>query len=129
MGVSTPKCVEALELGNLPLGTDIISQEVCMTEDQSRVIDFGDCSFVESTFDVDNNTDGLSLQHDRDDCAYEPHHFTGKLKVSEGKIEATMRHFDDTHALVVEYYWRDTMAQDGWGDEFTIVYIQKLRDQ
>ena len=33
LGVSTPKCVEALALDELPLGNDIISQEVCMTED------------------------------------------------------------------------------------------------
>jgi hypothetical protein len=33
--VSTPKCVEALALDELPLGTNIISQKVHMIEDHS----------------------------------------------------------------------------------------------
>jgi hypothetical protein len=123
LGVSTPKCAEELELGELPLGTDIISQEVCLNEDQSSATNFRECSFVESTLDVGIISNNLSLQQDRDVYSYEPHHFTKKLKVSEGKIEIAMRHFDDTHALVVEYCWRATMAQYGWGDEFTIVYF------
>jgi hypothetical protein len=30
---------------------------------------------VESTLDLGSSIDGLSLQHDRYVCAYEPHHF------------------------------------------------------
>jgi hypothetical protein len=59
LGVSTPECIEELELGELPLGNDIISQEVCMTEDQSSSKYFRECSFVESTLDVRSSSDNF----------------------------------------------------------------------
>jgi hypothetical protein len=86
LGVSTPKCNEALPPDKSPLETDIISQEVHMIEDQSSTTNIGEHSYGE------------------------PHHFEMQLKVSEDMIVVAMGHFDATHALVEYYCWRAYMA-------------------
>jgi len=105
LGVSTPKCNEALALDDPLLGTDII-QEVHITDDQSSAYDIRECSFVEPILDLGSNTYGVALQHDVDDCSYKSHHLIGQLKVSECMIVEAMRHFDATHAMVAKCCWR-----------------------
>jgi hypothetical protein len=41
-------------------------------------------------------------------------------------IMETIRHIDDTHALVAEYCWRATMAHDSLDGEFSIEDFQTL---
>jgi hypothetical protein len=52
----------------------------------------------------------------------------GQLKAREDMIVATMRHLDDTHALVAEYCWRATVTHDGLGGEFSTTDFQILRE-
>jgi hypothetical protein len=64
----------------------------------------------------------------KDVGSYESHYLAGQLKAREDMIMATMRHLDDTHALVVEYCWRATVTQDGLGGEFSTMEFQILRE-
>jgi hypothetical protein len=44
-------------------------------------------------------------------------------------IVVAIRHINDTHAIVAEYYWRATMAHDSSDGEFAIADFQTLRER
>jgi hypothetical protein len=52
----------------------------------------------------------------------------GQLRVRDDMIVATIRHIDDTHALVAEYCWRAMMAHDSLDGELAIEYFQTLSE-
>jgi hypothetical protein len=99
-----------------------------MGDYQSSASNVGEYDDEGSIFDPRNNTGELVCQHGRDVGSYESHYLEGKLKVREDMIVTTMRHLDDTHALVAENCWRATMAQDSLGGEFSITNFQTVRE-
>jgi len=63
------------------------------------------------------------------DSVQESRHLAGQLRVREDMIMAAVRHIDDTHALVTEYFWRATMAHDSSDGELAIDDFQTLRER
>jgi hypothetical protein len=43
-------------------------------------------------------------------------------------IVEAMRHLDDTHAFVDNYFWRATIEHDSLGGDFSITNFQTLRE-
>jgi hypothetical protein len=65
-------------------------------------------------------------QHDYDQ---ESHHLAGQLRVSEAMIMTTTRCFDDTHALVVDYYWEASLAHGSLDEGFSMEDFHTLRER
>ena len=63
------------------------------------------------------------------DCDQESHHLAGQLRVSEDMIMAATRHFDDTHALVADYYWRASVAHGSADEGFAMDDFHNLRER
>ena len=51
-----------------------------------------------------------------------------QLKVSEDMIVTTMRHLDEMHTLVVDFYWRVLEAHDCFLGEPPLAYFHTLRE-
>jgi hypothetical protein len=63
------------------------------------------------------------------DSVYESQHLAGKLRVKEGMIVTTIRHIEDTHALVSEYWLRVMMSHDSLDGEISFDEFQTLRER
>ena len=77
---------------------------------QSGTIDVGVYSDEDSTVDPGSRSHKVALQHDVDVCWCESHHLTWQLKVHVDMIVAAMRNLDDTHTLVDDFCWRETIT-------------------
>jgi hypothetical protein len=44
-------------------------------------------------------------------------------------IMETTRHFDDTHSLVADYYWRASVAHGSANEGFVMDYLHTLRER
>jgi len=106
--VRTPKYGEDLTLEELPLEDDLPSHELFIKERT----DFEKC-------EEEDKSENLI----EEDCSHEPHQWTWKMKVKEDKIVTSMRHFDDTHALVAYYCWRASGSHDSLGGEPPLAYF------
>ena len=53
----------------------------------------------------------------------------GQLRVSEDIIMAVTRSIDDTHTLVVAYYWRPSMAHDSSNRGLSMDDFHTLRER
>jgi hypothetical protein len=51
------------------------------------------------------------------------------LRVSEDMIMASTKRFDDTHASVVDYYWRASMAHGSADEGFSMDDLHTLRER
>jgi hypothetical protein len=49
----------------------------------------------------------MAPQHDHDQGS---HHLAAQLRVSETMIRAAPRRIDDMHAVMVDYYWKASVA-------------------
>jgi hypothetical protein len=65
-------------------------------------------------------------QHDYDQ---ESHHLEIQLRVSEAMIMETTRCFDNTHALVVDYCWRASVAHGSADEGFSMNDFHTLRER
>jgi hypothetical protein len=81
-----------------------------MGDDQSSAMDVGEYDDEDSTFDLRSSSGESVCQHGRDVGSYESHYLAGQLKVSEDMIMTSMRHLDDTHALMADCCWRASMG-------------------
>jgi hypothetical protein len=68
----------------------------------------------------------VAPQHDYDQ---ESHYLTGQLRVSEDMIMAATRRIDDTHALVVDYCWRASVAHGSSDGGFSMDDFHTLRER
>jgi hypothetical protein len=94
-----------------PTEMDLISQEVFLSDvGQSGTTDVRAYYDEDSIVDLGSMSHKVTLQHDVDVCSCESHYLIGQLKVCEDMIVAAMRHLDDTHTLVVDFCWRETMV-------------------
>jgi hypothetical protein len=127
-GVDTPRSNGALTHDDSPLEKGLTLQDMHMGDDQSSAVDVGDYVDEGSTCDPRSSISELVWKPGRDVGSYGSHYLEGKLKAREDMIVASMRHLDDTHALVADYCWRATVTHDGLGGEFSTMDFQILRE-
>jgi hypothetical protein len=77
---------------------------------------------------VDTSSEGREVapQHD---CDQESHHLAGQLRFSEDMIMAATRRCDDTHALVVDYCWRELVAHGSEDEVFSMDDLHTLKER
>jgi hypothetical protein len=126
--VDTPRSNRALTHDESPLEQGITLHDMHMGDYQSSATDVGDCVDKGSTCDPRRSISELVSQPGKDVGSYESHYLAGQLKAREDMIVVTMRHLDDTHALVAEYFWRATVTHDGLGGEFSATDSQIVRE-
>jgi hypothetical protein len=87
---------------------------------------FGDS--IVDTSRSDRNSEGYDVapQHDHDQ---ESHHLAAQLRVSEAMIMAATRCIDDMHALMVDYYWRASVAHGSSDEGITMDDFHTLRER
>ena len=92
---------------------------------------FSALSFAESVvgdYRVDTSSEGheVAPQHD---CDQESRHLAGQLRVDEDMIMAATRRIDDTHALVADCCWRESMAHDSLDGGFSMDDFHTLKER
>jgi hypothetical protein len=87
---------------------------------------FEECVVGDSIVDTSSERHEVAPQQD---CDQESRHLAGQLRVSEDMIMAATRCIDDTHALVVGYCWRASMAQDSSDGRLVIDDFHTLRER
>jgi hypothetical protein len=76
---------------------------------QFSALYFEECVLRDSIVDTSSERHEVRPQQD---CDQESQHLAGQLRVSEDMIMAVTRCIDDTHAMVVGYCCRTSMAHD-----------------
>jgi hypothetical protein len=94
-------------------------------------VQFNTLSSAESV--VGDSSDGTSSEKrevtPQHDCDQESRHLAGQLRVNEDMIMTATRHFDDTHAVVVDYCWRASVAHGSKDEGFTMDNLHTLRER
>jgi hypothetical protein len=93
---------------------------------QFSALYFEECVVGDFIVDASNERHEVAPQQD---CDQESRHLAGKLRVNEDMIMAATRCIDDTHALVADYCWRASMAQDSSDVGLAIDDFHTLREK
>jgi hypothetical protein len=93
---------------------------------QFSALYFEECVVGDSIVDTSSERHEVAPQQD---CDQESRHLAGQLRVSEDMIMAATRCIDDTHALVVGYCWRTSMAHDSSDGGLVIDDFHTLRER
>jgi hypothetical protein len=93
---------------------------------QFSALYFEECVVGDSIVDTSSERHEVAPQQD---CDQESRHLAGQLRVSEDMIMAATRCIDDTHALVADYCWRASMAQDSSDGGLVIDDFHTLRER
>jgi hypothetical protein len=93
---------------------------------QFSALSLEECVDGDSTVDISSGSHEVAPQQDIDQ---ESRHLTRQLRVREDMIMTTIRHIDDTHALVAEYCWRASMAHGSPDGELALDDFQTLRER
>jgi hypothetical protein len=84
------------------------------------------CDDEDSMVDISSGIHEVVLQQD---SVQESQHLVGQMRVREDMIVENLRHIDDTHMLVVEYFWRAMMEHDSLYGDFSIEDFQTLKER
>jgi hypothetical protein len=87
---------------------------------------FGDSRVDTSRTDTSSEGSEMAPQHDHDQ---EKHHLAAQLRVSETMIRKTTRCTDDTHAVMTNYCWRESVAHDSSDEEIAMEDFHSLRER
>ena len=87
---------------------------------------FGDSRVDTRRTNTSSEGSEMAPQHDHDQ---ESHHLATQLRVSEAMIMTTTRCFDDTHAIVADYYWEASMAHHSSNEGFSMEDFHTLRER
>jgi hypothetical protein len=98
---------------------------------QFNTLSYAKSVFWDSRFDTsrtDTSSEGYEVapQHD---CDHESHHLAEKLRVNEDMISAATRRIDDTHALVADYCWRESVVHGSSDGGFSMDGFHNLRER
>jgi hypothetical protein len=93
---------------------------------QFSALSFEECVVRDSIVDTSSETHEVAPQQD---CDQESRHLIGQLRVSEDMIMVATRCIDDTHALVVGYCWRASMAHDSSDGGLAIDDFHTLKER
>jgi hypothetical protein len=140
-GADDSSRVSAQEDTTAHTGYSMIQRELAVDDDvqshiggPSSTVDSGQFNTLSSAESVvgDSSVGTSSERHEvapQHDCDQESHYLAGQLRVSEDMIMAATRRIDDTHALVVDYCWRASVAHGSSDEGFSMDDFHTLRER
>jgi hypothetical protein len=94
--------------------------------DKFSTLPFAESVVGDSMVDTSNEGHEVAPQ---EDCDQESRYLAGQLRVDEDMIMEATRRIDDTHAFVVNYCWRESMAHDSSDGGFSMDDFHTLKER